>query len=249
MLELLVSSPARRRLLELLWGEGVSGSASEFAELADVGVTSAYRELKAMERYHVVTASRRGRKEVYVANSDHPAAMALKTLVRPGGLSPVEDDPILRGKLHSVGVPLPAEPVPVPSDELEDVLVKGVQLSHRDAVLARLLPLSFWQQRNSLDPDRLLTVAKRLGEKQAVGFFLDLTHVLAGDSRFAEWAKLFQDRRWRAHHDFFATRSSTGSRALAEANTPAVARQWGYRMNMNLDAFDSAFAKFKRATA
>jgi hypothetical protein len=37
----------------------------------------------------------------------------------------------------------------------------------------------------------------------------------------------------------------TLARALADQNTPPVARSWGYRMNMGMDVFESMFAKAK----
>jgi Fe2+ or Zn2+ uptake regulation protein len=246
MLDFLVTSAVRRRLLELLWSQGAKGSATELAALVGAGYASAYRELKAMKRYALVLSALEDGREVYSANVEHPAADALRKLIsvrsRPRVVDRVDEQ--LRGQLRTLGAPLSVEPVPVPREQEEEILVRAVNRSHMDAGLARALPLCFWNQRNVLDPDRLLAVAKEHKEKNAVGFFLDLTTVLTDDRRFSQWANLFRDHRVRVT-DFFVAPVTKESEALTEANTPEVARAWGLRMNMDLAAFKTLFGKFE----
>ena len=45
--------------------------------------------------------------------------------------------------------------------------------------------------------------------------------------------------------NFFTNHQGELARVLADQNTPPVARDWGYRMNMGMDAFESMFAKAK----
>ena len=44
--------------------------------------------------------------------------------------------------------------------------------------------------------------------------------------------------------DFFSTPRSEAHRNLADSNTPKVARQWGFRMNLDRGSFESMFRKF-----
>src|SRR5437868_226528 len=80
MVEFLVTSKVRRRLLTLLWSEGVSGNATELAERAGVGFASAYRELQKMRRLDLVLMERRNRGATFSANRRHPSAAALGAL-------------------------------------------------------------------------------------------------------------------------------------------------------------------------
>lgn len=245
MLDFLVTSKTRRRLLKLLWGTEESGSASQFAKLARVGFASAYRELRAMQALGLVVTERKGGAEVYRANSSHPLADTLHNLV----VAPVrstEDQEVqrLRGQLKALGAPLRAQ-----SEEytgtLEETVVRGVSLAHRDPDVARTLPLCLYRQRHVLRADRLRYHALQLGEKRALGFFLDLTAALSGDNDLAKWTKLLRDRRCTASLDFFHNGSrSRLQRQIADDNTPLVARQWGFRMNMDMDTFRSTFEKF-----
>jgi DNA-binding transcriptional ArsR family regulator len=245
MLDFLVTSTARRRLLTLLWGEMTEGSVSELADAAGVGRTSAYRELQAMTRRGLVVTARRSGRDVFSANRSHPAAEALRALASTRTPRAVVEqrDAALSGQLRTLGAPLPDSPLPVDPDTREDVLVRGVKASHTDPRLARTLPLCFWAQRHSLDVDRLLDTAKQQREKNAVGFFLELTTELSADHRFSEWAQLFRDRRFRAK-DFFSTSTTKAQAELAETTTPQVAKEWGFRMNVDLESFKSLFDKF-----
>src|SRR5262249_49168876 len=250
MLQLLVTSRARRRLLQLLWGEGARGSAAELAEKAGVGFASAYRELKAMGRYQVVASSHEGGKDVYAANLEHADADVLRRLAtsRPR-MAPPRDEraDTLRRSLRAMGAPLAVEPTTEKEALDEGTLVDGVKLARRDPVVARALPVCVWHQRDRVDPDRLVAAAREKGEKQALGFFLELTGQLSGDRRFARWAKSLRDRRVTSVHDFFDFPAAYGSQKLAKQRTPRVAEKWGFRLNMDLETFDSLFRKFADA--
>jgi len=80
--------------------------------------------------------------------------------------------------------------------------------------------------------------------------FLELTAELSGDRSLAREARPLarEERRRKRASQFFKLRSAT-ERRLAELKTPAVARQWGFRMNMSGDSFASMFRKAARVTA
>jgi hypothetical protein len=111
-----------------------------------------------------------------------------------------------------------------------------------------VLPLCFWYHRDHLDFTRLAERAKRDREKHALGLLLEVTTALSGDRRFTRWASKLRDRRIHRPREFFhGTTPTRRAREQADRNTPAVARRWGYRMNMDLDTFRTLFEKFADA--
>lgn len=242
-----MTSKARRRLLDLLWRQDAAGSTTQLAALAGVGFASAHRELQGMQAAGLVVVARAAGATTYRANRAHPLADALRAVVATPAQRPAAnaDARRLRGQLAALGAPVQHEAVEPSRGPVEETVVRGVQLAHRDPDVARTLPVCLYKQRSVLDPERLRQHAVQLGEKRALGFFLDLTAELSGDRRFLAWMKPLRDRRYKASRDFFYTAShSRRQRRLAEEKTPKVARRWRLRMNMDLDAFRSTFEKF-----
>jgi hypothetical protein len=246
VLDYLVTSRVRR-LLDLLWRRDARGSIAHLARLAGVGFASAHRELLAMERHGLVVAAADAGAKGYRANRAHPLARALGQLLAPPpkAAGAEREARRLRGQLAALGAPLHHDAAPRADAPPEEVVVRGVQLAHRDADVARTLPVCLYRQRETLDGEHLRAYARRLGEKRALGFFLDLTAELSGDRRFAAWARPLRDRRCTAPRAFFdAASRSSRERRLAETRTPRVARRWGWRMNMDVDACRSVFDRF-----
>lgn len=251
MLQYLVASKARRRLLVLLWGEGKRGSASQLADLAGVRFAGAYRELRAMLRHRLVNSTHVDGVEIYSANLDHPDAGLLRRLVatRPALVPPRgEEADAVRANLRALGAPLSVPTTDTPSSKSEEILVAGVKLARRDPVVARALPLCLWHQRDSLDPARLVSTAREHGEKHALGFFLELTSELSGDRRFARWSRVLKDRRVRTKSDFFHLPTTKASAELGRRNKFPAAHRWGFTMTADLDSFRSLFDKFAHAS-
>jgi hypothetical protein len=248
MLEFLVRSKARRRLLTLLWGEGARGTVSALAEEAGLAFASAHSELKEMHRFGLVRVEREGATDVYAANGEHPEADLLRALLRSGGAAapptPTELDETVKRWLKGLGVPLrvpnPRDPLP----GLAEVLVEGVRLARKDPTVARALPVGFWLNREDLQVPDLLAYAKRAEEKHALGFFLELTGTLGGDRRLVGLAESFRDKRMSAERDFFLLPPTASRRRLSEMRTPEVARRWGFTINLDCEAFRSLFEKF-----
>jgi hypothetical protein len=130
----------------------------------------------------------------------------------------------------------------------ERALAAAARLSHRDPSVARILPALIWKHRDRLDPGRLVTEARRQGEKQALGFFIEMAAELGEDPSLACWAEPLRDRRVRATTDFFHGSRSPSARRLSEMHTPPVARRWHYRLNMGLDSFEASFRRHVRVT-
>ena len=249
MLQFLVTSKARRRLLHLLWGEEARGGASELAEQAGLAFATTHAELKAMRQFGLVRVEPDGRRDVYAANFAHPEGEALKTLLRGSASawtpSDARDDDV-RSWLKGVGVPLRVAAAQSPAPSLSDVLVQGVRLARRDPTVARALPLGFWKNRDELDVADLLERVSQPEDKHALGFFLEITGQLGDDRRLVGLAEVFRDKRLKATRNFFLLPPTRARRELADARSPDVARRWGFRMNMDDEAFKSLFDKFAK---
>jgi len=252
VLSYLVTSTARRRLLELLWRHDAVGSASDLARRARVSFASAYRELKLMEEFGLVSVHVEDGRELYAAASAHPDAELMRRLVATRSSSYPPDDEAAattRRRARALGAPLPVPAEPVADEEREQVVVDAVRLSRRDATLARVLPVVLWRQRHRLDRKHLKELARRAHEKHALGFLVALTAELSGDPSLDEWAEGLRDHRAKGVRPFFELPSARATRALADRRTPEVAARWGYRMDLDLDAFRSTFDKFAASDA
>ncbi|MGE0454464.1 MAG: hypothetical protein AB7O37_20550 [Vicinamibacteria bacterium] len=117
------------------------------------------------------------------------------------------DEQELRGQLAALGAPLGG---PAPKSRhlrAEEVLAQGLVLAHHSPTVARVLPVAFWRQRETLDYERLERAATQRDERQALGFYLELTGQLGGDRRLARRAGGLRDRRRTAlRPDFSAGR-------------------------------------------
>ena len=129
--------------------------------------------------------------------------------------------------------------------DLEKLVVDALALGRRDPSLTRALPVLLWRRRGDLDMAKLSRLARGKGRERTLGFFLDLAGRLSGDRRLRSAAVALRPSSPRRPTNFFTNHQGQLARALADKNTPPVARSWGYRMNMGMDAFESMFAKAK----
>lgn len=247
MLRFLVTSNTRRRLLHVLWGAEADGSVSDLAQRCGVSFASAHRELRAMREAGLAMSVRSLGRTVYRANADHPQAELVRQLVSaPTAADPHEDKEAqdTRRRLKTLGAPLNGRAMRRSNVDVEETLVAGVKLARRDATVARVMPLCLWHERSNVDWKRLLSCVHGAEDKHTLGFFLELTTALSGDERFKSCATMLRDKRVRTVHDFFMGRKTASARELAEVKTPKVARDWGFRMNMEFESFQSTFDKF-----
>ena len=155
-------------------------------------------------------------------------------------VEPTSDE--LKGWLAHYGAPLygPQNLSEVPPPEI--ALSSALPLARKSASVARALPLAIWKTRESLDLDRLLKEGQRRGQARTLGFFLDLTSRLSGDLAFEHAAQKLRGRTLSRPTQFFQP-TTARERKLAELRTPEVARKWGFRMNMEMESFESMFDK------
>ncbi len=244
MFDYLVTSRARRQLLRRLWDDGASGSVSALARESGVSFAAAHRELDAMKAAGLAVAERDGVATVYRANRAHRQADVLAALLKPTAPAHGDSEELrLQGRLAALGAPLGG---PAPMNRLlpaEEVLADGLVLAHDNATVARVLPVAFWRQRDKLDYGRLRRAATLRDQRHALGFYLELTSRLGGDRRLVRRAIGLRDRRRTALRPFFTGRRGPLARAAAQERSPALARRWGFVMNMELESFASAFRK------
>ncbi len=250
MLELLVTSETRRKLLVLL-ASGREGSVAEFARLTGMNYSITHRELRELTAAGLVQKRVKGNQRLHSMRMEHPWAEVVKQMValskaparRP---EPSEADDAVRAQLAAAGAPLLADRLTDAAAPLADTLAAGAMLAHRDATVARALPVCLWRNRDKIDPEELQEAARRVGARHSLGFFLDLTSKLApaGGQHLHELAERLRDKRVTTEGDFFDGPHSKYGRELAARRTPDVARRWHYRMNMDLEVFASTFRKF-----
>jgi transcriptional regulator with XRE-family HTH domain len=171
--------------------------------------------------------------------------LAFAPLQQPDEAAPADPERV-RVWLARYGAPLygageteVGEDLPRP----EYVLAEALKLARQDAAVARALPVAFWRTYASLDLAHLRRLAAERRQERALGFFLELTGQLAQAPALARAARpLRRSVRSRRASQFFKVRSRL-ERQLAELKTPAVARRWGFRMNMGQDSFEATFRK------
>ena len=246
MLTYLVTSATRRRLLELLWRHDASGSATDLAKRAHLSFGAVYRELQAMKRNGLASAAVVDGREVYRAAGEHPDADLVRRLVTAKSSAPMpEDADLTRRRARALGAPLAVHPQRVEPADRELAIVDAVHLARRDATLARVMPVALWRQRDALDRPRLRRHARAAHESHATGFMLALTSELSGDASLDTWAEELRDHRARGTRPFFELPATRSARQQAERRTPAVARRWGYLLDLDLASFQSAFDKVR----
>lgn len=252
MLDYLVTSKARRRLLRLLWAEKVKAPVFHLAELGGLNYRSAHKELNRMLCAGLASRSIVGNATVFEADFDHPQADLVRALVADSASGSAKrrvrqakaEDERTRSWLAACGAPLHANPAEEEPPSLENLVVRSARLARSDVSVARSMPVFVWRHRQDLDFRLLYLEAHQLAEKRTVGFFLALTGILASDSELLDAAEKFRDRRVKKTVDFFVRSHSPSERRLAEARTPTVAKDWLFRMNMTMESFASTFARF-----
>lgn len=237
MLPFLVGSKARRRLLTLLWAEDAMGTATQLGERARVSFASAYRELRQMDRWGLVTTEMSADGVVYAARRDHPDADLMERLVRSKPSRVLDEDAQdVRAHLAEQGAPLRADTPTTTSPAFDELVVKGVELAQRDAEVARSLPVFLYKHRDSALALTAHPSVKPVAHR--LGFFLALTGRLAGDTSMERAARTLRDHRVK-RQNLFQSATLPGSRK----NFP-LARAWGLRAGADLDWFQGLFDKF-----
>jgi DNA-binding transcriptional ArsR family regulator len=218
-------------VLEAFFGPGArSATVSELARRADLTPRAVSVEVKRLLAAGVVEVEAEGAADRVRSNPRHPAARALRELLRkassvPGGAL---TDP--RPTLRAYGAPL-AGVEPRAEMSREAALVEALAESRRDATLLRVLPVVLLKNEDYFDWNALLELARKRKLKDELGMMLELTAKASGRQSLATRATGLADGRRRVPR-YLPERASDYERKLADQRTPAVARRWGLRMNM-----------------
>lgn len=243
--------PGRWKLLRALWLAGASGSVRALAKQNGMSYSSAYAELKRLERASFARSRVVGNSLVFEAARDHRLAPAVEALVRASDdAHPTEErlEPLnVLANLASLGAPVRVDTPPAADLDLEEAVAQGLRLTHCDPTLARAYPVLLARNRNRLNLERLKQRAIAVNEKQTLGFYLELTGALANDRNLLSFAQTLKDRRVKNVRDFFDGPHGKYSRYLADQRTPTVAKDWHFRMNMDMDNFRDFYSKFCEA--
>jgi hypothetical protein len=246
LLEYLVPSKARREVWKALRAPGPELTVRGVALRAGVPYSNAHREVLRMREVGLLRTRAVGRALLCSWNAGNPAARKLTALLDASehGRAARPTDDRVYGSLKHWGAGLAKGAPPASPLTLEETLAYGVELSRRDPDVMQAWPVVLARHRDRVDLGRLETLVRRLGQKRALGFLLSLTGLFHRDRSLGAYAARFRDSRVHGSDDFFASPRGRRMRSLAEANTPALARAWHFRMNTRLESLRSHFDKF-----
>jgi hypothetical protein len=250
LLEYLVPSKARRDVWKALRLQEGALSVRALAAKAGVAYSNAHREVLRMKEVGLLRTEVVGKSMLCSWNKRHPAARTLTDLLsaseRGDAAGPAEE--LVYGSLKSWGAGLARGAAPEKPLNLEETLAYGVDLARRDPDVAQVWPVVLAKNRSQVDLARLEVLVRRLGQKRALGFLLSLTGLFMKDPTLARFARRFRDSRVRDAQNFFTLHQGRRAQALADAHTPALAREWHFRMNTRLATLRSHFDKFVEKT-
>ncbi len=226
----------------------MEASGHQLALLAKATYSTVHGELEYMKQEGLVTSRRQGRAEVFSKNEKYPSKKALLMLLEIPKTKSVDSDNAtdedVRSNLARFGAPVVTQEKTSFNFSLEEALVRGLSLARKDSTVARALPVAFARNRKTYDLARLEYLARRNKLLPVLGFYLELTGVLLKDKKLQVFAKQLMDKRRKKMEFFFKSQKiNKYEQLLVDKNTPAVARQWHFLMNLGLDSFETLFKK------
>jgi DNA-binding transcriptional ArsR family regulator len=215
---------ARRAVLEAFFGPSArSSTVSELARRADLTPRAVSVEVKRLLAAGVVEVEADGAADRVRPNPRHPAARALRELLRKASTVPRRSLANPRPSLAAYGARVEMS--------REAAVVEALAESRGDATLLRVLPVVLLKNEADFDWDALLDLARRRKLKDELGMMLELTAEASGRRSLGKRATGLADGRRRVPR-YLPEPASDYERKLADQRTPEVARRWGLRMNM-----------------
>lgn len=244
-IDYLASTRGRREVWKALSSKGRALSVRELAQKAGVPYSNAHRELMRMKEAGLLRTEVVGKSLLCAWELKDPTVRRFAALLEAPDRNKISDETIY-GNLKSWGAGLAREAVSTQRLTIEQTLAYGAELARRDPDVAQVWPVVVARNREKIDLDRLSLLGKRLGQKRALGFLLGLTGTLLNDAKLLGCSEKLRDSRVRNIQDFFRLARGKRAHALAETNTPELARSWFFRMNTSLASFQSHLDKFVR---
>lgn len=251
LLEYLVPSRARREVLKTLRARHSGLTMKQLSLETGVAYSSVHRELTQLEELGLARTERVGNSVVCSWNGESPAAKALEQLLTSSNEGRVTADPsedALFWNLRRFGAPLARVGTKSEELSLESTLAYALKLSRRHPEVARVWSVVFAKHLAEVKLEALKRLSGRLGQKQALGFFLALTRRLLKKQAAGLSEESLRDGRYKKTKSFFLSDESERARRLAELRTPDLAKDWQFRMNMPYESFESSFEKFTHET-
>lgn len=238
----LFRSGTRLGLLDLLFGQGRSGTMSELARYLGVTPRSVAVEVRNLAGVGLVSVEGIGGADLVRANHLHPAVPHIRGLLR------IDAGPSQAGSLEPLRESLAAYGAPFASARreahmpLEDAVLSALEAARTDGTVLRVLPIVLSKNLEQLQWGALKEGASRRKLKAELGFLIELTAELLGRPALRRQAAALRDRRRRVPRYFPEARSEF-ERRLARARSPAVARRWGFYMNSSMESFRSSLER------
>lgn len=247
LIDYLVTSRIRRRLLRLIWSEEIAGTLHQISKLSGYAYSAVYREISEMKRQGIIKTKPRGKMEYVMKNSSFRNKNLLDKLLG-GSVKKVKmkqiNDSTIYSNLVKYGAPLFSLESSGVELTPEEAAIYGLRLAEHNATVSRALPVFFAKNADLLDFNRLSFLANKLNLKSVLGLFLDITGQLSGKQKFTKISDELFDKRRKKDAFFFKKGELTPlQRQLTILNTPKVAHKWHYLMNMGMDSFESLFYK------
>jgi len=250
LLEYLVPSRARREVLQTLClGRKRGFTVRELSTTSRVAYANVHREVEQMRQLGLVRTERVGNALLCSWNEENPLSKSVRGLLEESPNKPVlRNEETVFGNLKHWGAPLVRRATMAEELSLEETLAYSLELARRHPEVARVWPVVLAKHRREVDLPELESLAYRLGQKKALGFFLSLCGSLMGEPELMARARQLRDARFRKVEDFFLLELGDRARVLAEQNTPKLAKEWFFRMNMPMESFRTFFEKFMPST-
>lgn len=241
----LFQSRTRTAVLDLLFRQGLSATVSELARRSWLTPRSVAMEVRNLLGLGLVTVEAVGGADQVKPNLTHPAAPHIQALlcIPADPATEKAGDQQLRETLAAFGAPLAGER-PQEHMNLEDAIVAGLQAARCDGTLLRVLPVVLAKNLDHLDWQALKEGARRRKLKAELGLLVELTADLLDRPELRRQVVDLRDRRRRVARYFPQARNEF-ERRLAQERSPAVARRWGFFMNMSVESFRSCLERHR----
>ena len=241
----LFQSVTRSAVLELLFLRGVVGSVSELARRTGLSPRSVGNEVRHLLPTGLLLVDTVGGADVVRANEKHVGAQHLRGLLQTPGVRPpdLSEAKQARESLAAWGAPLAAVRH-VRHYPLNESLVRGLAEARTDATVLRVLPTVLARHVESVDWAGLREDARRRKLKAELGLLVELTAELLERPALSQQAAGLADKRRRTMR-YFPEAKNRYEAELAKARSPAVARRWGFWMNLSEDSFRATLEKHR----